>query len=132
MSETDKDCDDMDALQKLLSQDIQTLREWIEEVSQEIDSRKVLKHELMSRLLASVEDVQSLVYDISHWEPGYRPSVDGRRTGLEKECLALKREERLQEFNAWRDISILKRQLRELLKEYREALRRMDVIGYQV
>ena len=132
MSEPDRDDDAMSAFTQLLSQDIETLREWIEEVIQEIESRRKLRHDLISKLSDGVEKVQYLIDKIGHWEPGYKPSVDGRRTGLEVECLALRKEERLQELNAWRDISMLKRQLRELLKEYREALRRKDVLDYEV
>ena len=132
MHESGKDDDVMITFSKLLTQDVRTLREWIDEVSQEIESRRELKRGLVSKLLKGVEKVQYLIDEIEHWEPGYKPSVDGRRTGLEKEYLALKREERMQELNTWRDVSILKRQLRELLKEYREALRRKDVAGYEV
>ena len=132
MSESHKDDDVMSIFGKLVSQDIGTLKEWIEEVSQEIESRRELRHRLVSKLSDGVEKVQSLINEIEHWEPGYKPSVNGRRTNLEVECLSLKKEERLQELNAWRDISMLKRQLRELLKEYREALRRKDMLGYEV
>lgn len=130
MSPPDEDA--MDTFQRLLSRDVEDVREWIEEVSQEIESRRELRHRLVSKLRDGVEKVQSLINEIEHWAPGYKPSVNGRRTSLEVECLSLKKEERLQELNAWRDISILRRQLRELLKEYREALRRKDVLGYEV
>ena len=132
MAGSERHDDVMSTLSKLMSQDVQTLKQWMDEVSREIESRKELKLELVSRLRDSVDEVQSLIDGIEHWEPGYRPSVDGRRTGLEKEFLSLGREERLQELNAWRDISILKRQLRELLKEYMEALRRRDMLDYEV
>ena len=121
MSRSNKDDDIMSTFGKLVSQDVQTLREWVEEVSREIESRRELRLELISSLSDGVEKVQYLINEIEHWEPGYKPSVDGRRTGLERECLSLEREGRLQELNSWRDISMLKRQLRELLKEYREA-----------
>jgi hypothetical protein len=132
MRESDKDEDAMSAFSRLVSRDAQTLREWVEEVSGEIESRRRLRRELISRLSDGVQGVQSLIDEIEHWTPGYKPSVDGRRTGLEREYLNLRREERLQELNAWRDISILKRQLRELLREYREALGRKDMIDYEV
>ena len=132
MSEADEESDVMGMFGRLVSQDIEALKEWIEEVSQEIETRKELKRELVSKLQDGVESVRSLVDEVEHWEPGYKPSVNGRRTNLEKECLALKREERLQELNAWRDISMLRRQLRELLKEYKEALRRKDLVDYEV
>ena len=132
MSNSDKKEDIMDLFQGILSQDLETLKEWVEEVCQEIESRKELKRELVSKLQDGVESVRSLLDEIERWEPGYKPSVNGRRTNLEKERLALKREERLQELNAWRDISMLRRQLRELLKEYREALRRKDLVDYEV
>ena len=132
MSEADEDSDVMGMFGRLVSQDIEILKEWIEDVCQEIEARKELKQALVSKLQDGVESVRSLVDEIEHWEPGYKPSVNGRRTNLEKECLALKREERLQELNAWRDISMLKRQLRELVKEYKEALRRKDMVDYEV
>lgn len=132
MPESHKDGDVMSIFGKLVSQDLETLKEWIEEVSQEIDSRRELKRELVSKLSDGAEKVHSLINEIEHWAPGYKPSVNGRRTNLEKECLSLKKEERVQELNAWRDISILKRQLRELVKEYREALRRRDMVDYEV
>ena len=125
---TRKEKDVMSTFSELVSQDVQTLREWVEEVSREIEARGELRLKLVSNLRDGVGKVQSLIDGIEHWEPGYRSSIDGRRTGLEKEYLNLKREERLQELNAWRDISMLKRQLRELLKEYREALGRKDII----
>ena len=128
----DKDSDVMDTFRRLVSQDTDGLREWIDQVSQEIESREQLKHKLISKVRNGVENARSLVDEIQHWEPGYKPSVNGRRTNLEKECLALRREERLQELNAWRDVSVLKRQLRELLKEYKEAIRRKDMLDYEV
>ncbi len=132
MSETGRDDDVVGAFSKLVSQDVRMLREWIEEVSHEIESRRELRCGLVSKLKDGARQVQSLIDEIEHWEPGYRPSVNGRRTGLDREYLALKREERLQELNAWKDVSILKRQLRELLKEYSEALRRRDMLDYEV
>jgi hypothetical protein len=132
MRESEKKEDAMSAFSRLVSQDVRTLREWVEEVSGEIEARRELRRRLTRKLRDGVGKVQSLIDEIEHWEPGYRPSVDGRRTGLEREYLSLRREERLQELNAWRDISILKRQLRELLREYREALGRKDVIDNDV
>jgi len=132
MPESHKDDDVMSVFGKLVSRDIETLKEWIEEVCQEIESRRELRHKLVSKLSDGVEKVHSLINEIEHWEPGYKSSVNGRRTNLEVECLSLKKEERLQELNAWRDISILKRQLRELVKEYKEALRRKDMVDYEV
>ena len=128
----DEDSDVMDTFRRLVSQDTDGLREWIEEISQEIESRRELRQKLVSKLEDGMENVRALIDDIHHWEPGYKPSVNGRRTNLERECLALRREERLQELNAWRDISALKRQLRELLKEYKEAIRRKDMLDYEV
>jgi hypothetical protein len=132
MSESERDDDPINRFTRFLSHDVQALREWMEEVSQEIESRRKLRHDSISKLSDGVEKVQYLIDRIEHWEPGYKPSVDTRKTGLEKEYLSLKREERIQELNAWRDISVLKRQLRELLREYREAVGRKDMLDGEV
>lgn len=67
MSERDDDL--IDRFTRFLSQGVQTLREWIEEVSQEIESRRKPRCELISRPPDGVEKVQYLINEILHWEP---------------------------------------------------------------
>jgi hypothetical protein len=69
MPAPDRDNDAMSAFTRLLSQDIGTLREWVAEVIQEIESRKELRRELASKLEDGMEKVQLLIDEIDHWKP---------------------------------------------------------------
>ena len=53
------------------------------------------------------------------WQFGYKPSVDFRRTALERELLAVYRESRSEKQRAFSDIVGLKKERRKLLTEYK-------------
>lgn len=117
-----------DFLTKLIEDETTLLKQWISEIEEDIKKRKELRDSGVSSLKGSLEEIEEKLERIEHWEPGYKPSVNHMRMGLEKEKNLLKKEEKFQKISAWSEIEKLKKELRIILKEYEKAKRKEDII----
>lgn len=112
----------------ILFSDEELLRQCIEEVSKDIKSREELARKLLTKIEKNKTKVEPLLDEANTRAPGYKPSINGRRTNLEKMLLDLKKEERLQLLNLFRNKTLLKKELRELLLKYNETSKFKDIL----
>jgi len=100
------------------------LKEEIEKIIADAEQRKRLHKEMKEDLCADAKEIRRLLQEISLYAPGTKHSIDLRRIELEREMLGLRKESRMAGLSLWKDIVMLRRELREILFEY-QALKRM-------
>jgi hypothetical protein len=101
-----------------LSQRKKLLKERIEELIADINKREKLEEQMLEKADVESIDLEFLLDGVKQFSPGSYPSVDTRRTSLEREVLALKKAGWDERLRCWRDIVTLKKDLREALEEY--------------
>ena len=101
-----------------LSQRKKLLKERIEELVTDIRKREKLEEETLEKAGIEGEGLEFLLGQVRTWSLGNYPSVDMRRTNLEREILALKKVGWDERLRCWRDLVMLKKELREALEEY--------------
>ena len=100
------------------------LREEIEKINADVEERKRLHRETKEDICADAKEIKRLLQEISLYAPGTKHSIDLRRIELEREMLGLRKELRISGLSLWKDIVMLRRELREIIFEY-QALKRM-------
>jgi len=100
------------------------LREEIEKINADAEERKRLHKETKEDICADSKEIRRLLQEISLYSPGTKHSIDLRRIELEREMLGLRKESRIAGLSLWKDVVMLRRELREILFEY-QALKRM-------
>jgi hypothetical protein len=101
-----------------LSQRKKLLKERIEELVSDIHNREKLEEQMLEKADVETEGLEFLLGQVRTWGLGNYPSVDMRRTNLEREILTLKKAGWDEMLRCWRDVVMLKRELRETLEEY--------------
>jgi len=101
-----------------LSQRKKLLKERIEELIADIHKREKLEGEMLEKADVEGAGLEFLLGQVRTWSLGNYPSVDMRRTNLEREILALKKAGWDEQLRCWRDLVMLKKELREALEEY--------------
>jgi len=94
------------------------LKERIEELIADIRKREKLEGEMLEKAEIEGTGLEFLLGQVRTWSLGNYPSVDMRRTNLEREILALKKAGWDERLRCWRDLVMLKKELREALEEY--------------
>ena len=115
-------------LNEVFGKDASVLAEWIDEVKGDIDARQNLAAHLLQDLESRVIPIERELDRVSHWHPGYKPSADHRRSELEKQLEYVSGQQREHKLSLWRDIGALRKELRVLVREYRRAKRRQDLM----
>lgn len=121
----------IDIVDKMLTDDVELLKEWIEEIKSKIERRKALTRDMMDQLKLEIEKLEEIDQRISYWGPGYRSSIDHMRTDVGKQIGILKNEARNQEINFWRDTSALEKELRILTQAYTKAKTKKDLLDFK-
>jgi len=101
-----------------LSQRKKLLKERIEELTADIRKREKLEEQMLEKAGLETTGLEFVLGTVKDFSPGSYPSVDARRTNLEREILALKKAGWDEQLRCWRDIVALKKELREALEEY--------------
>jgi len=100
------------------------LKEEIEKINVDAEQRRRLHKEMKEDLCVDAKEIRRLLQEISLYSPGTKHSIDLRRIELEREMLGLRKESRMAGLSLWKDVVMLRRELREILFEY-QALKRM-------
>ena len=101
-----------------LSQRKKLLKERLEELIEDIHKRERLEGQMLEKADVEGAGLEFLLGQVRTWSLGNYPSVDMRRTNLEREILALKKAGWDEQLRCWRDMVMLKKELREALEEY--------------
>ena len=108
-----------DTLHGNLETRLRVLKQALQEIDTEIGFRAKVSDAFQLSLKESRREVSRLLMEIEHLAPGYKPSVDSRRTALERELLSLYREARAEKRQAFSDLMGLRREKRKLEMEYK-------------
>jgi hypothetical protein len=104
-----------------------TLSQDISQINDEIVSRKRLldrsQDDIDYQITKTASSLEKLVFRI-----GYNRAIDQKRNFLERELANLRRERRATRLRFWEDVVQLRRELRETAAQYRDALRKMNLI----
>lgn len=112
---------DLPGLGFALSERLDLLKARIDTLLREAAKRRKLHRFVQKAVKGELRELDHLLRDVKVWSLGVSPSVDGRRTNLEREAISLKKtawEERLRH---WRDLVWLEKELQEALERYRLA-----------
>ena len=84
----------------------------------DIHKREKLEEETLEKVDVENAGLEFLLGQVRTSSLGNYPSVDMRRTNLEREIIALKKAGWDERLRCWRDLVMLKKELREALEEY--------------
>lgn len=90
---------------RILSERLEFLRNAIEKIQQQIEARQKLSEGFQQQLSEEISSFEVFLREVrDSWRMGYNPSLDARRTHLERKLADLRHELRLNHLNSWRDI----------------------------
>ncbi|MCI0330711.1 MAG: hypothetical protein L0196_07140 [candidate division Zixibacteria bacterium] len=99
------------------------LNEFIEQLTNDIRSRRNLNKMFLKELNKEIRTIQDGIEELKHWTLGNSQVIETRRLALETELLRLSELKRTWLAGAWKDIQFLKRQLRHFQSEQRSLTR---------
>ena len=83
-----------------------------------ISERERLKYENMHKIDYESCQIKTRLFELDHWRRGFDPRLERTRVQIERELSALEREKRFEEVACWRDVTRLRSELREAVREY--------------
>ena len=104
-------------------------RQVIVETIAEIKTRQRLNSLFIQGIDSKIANMLHELDKLKHWSLGNNPSIETRRIHLEKEILQLEKEKRVNNLNCWRDLLLLKKDLREALGEYKTLMRFKEILS---
>ena len=117
-----------DPIASYFNEKLLTARQDIAQINDEIVSRKRLldrsQDDIDYQITKAATSLEQLIFRI-----GYNRAIDQKRNFLERELGNLRRERRATRLRFWEDVVQLRRELRETTASYRDALRKMSLIG---
>ena len=108
-------------LSSTLSERLDVLRERIESLQRQIAERGELHQAFQDAIRAELEELDHLLGHVRIWSLGVAPSVDGRRTNLERETIGLKKTGWEETLRHWRDIAWMEKELQDAVERYKLA-----------
>lgn len=106
------------ALSGTLGERMRLLRDAVSEIKTQMGQRKQIHTRLLKQVGRELFEMDLLLKDVRVWSLGENPSVDSRRTNLEREELSLKKIRWDEQLRRWRDLVALSKELREAMAEY--------------
>jgi hypothetical protein len=120
-----------DILKDILTDKLSFLIDIIAELKAQIAERQELKKRISDKLDQGHCLLQTYLYELDTWPRGANRSIEQRKIALEREIANLGKEMRSEKVACFRDITLLKRDLRQFQREYRNELRRVKMLGIQ-
>ena len=118
-----------DPLNAFLSGKLRIIEHTIRQITDEITKRELLQEITLDAIDNEMCRLRTALFATAPY--GDSPFTLGdprRRAALEKEIASLQAEKRSEETAAWKDIAGLKKELREVLREYLEERRKQQVM----
>ena len=104
-----------------LSERIELLQGRIQALQKDILKRGQLHRSIRRAVQDELTELSHLLREVKVWSLGVSPSVDGRRTNLEREAIALRKASWEERLRHWRDIVWLEKELQDALERYKLA-----------
>jgi hypothetical protein len=108
---------------------IERVTQAITETIFEMKNRQRLNESFIQGIDSKMANLLHELDELKHWSLGNNASIETRRIHLEKEVLQLEKEKRINNLNCWRDILLLKKDLREALGEYKTLTRFKKILS---
>lgn len=116
-------------LEEILTDKIAFLKEILGDIDRQMEGRESLRKTIQEKIEHGVAFLDTKLLEVDTWAVGKNQTIDMRRSRIEREVEALKREKREEARECWRDVALLKKERRQFYHEYRNALRRMKVLS---
>jgi len=113
---------------EFLGERLATAGQRIAELNQETRSRVDLQDYFIGQLDYQIGEAAFSLSQLRSWGVGYNTGVDVKRNWLERQLKELRKERRDAELRTWEDVIQLRRELREVLEEYRDLRRRYALL----
>ena len=117
-----------DPLDRFFESKRRILAKSVEDVVSLIEERKTIKYDNFEKIDYDSCCVQTKLYELDHWPPESKSTVERKRSAFEKELLNFEREKRMEEVACWRDVARMRGDLRELMFHVEEEKRRQSLI----
>ncbi len=104
----------------------------VEHILSQIYERENLTSEHKYQIDIESCRAKTRLFEVDDWLPGLNQNVDKVRSNAEKDLAGMEREKRMEETACWRDVSRLREQLQETMKEWSEEKRRHNLISGQL
>ena len=117
-----KDSETKDFIDELAETGMVSLKEAIEEITEQIKFRESLHKEMLHNL----EELKSSINNMAAAIASHDPKVEAEFKKKLIEAEEMKIQEKL---NCFRDIAMLKKELREWIREFRDKEKRADLFG---
>jgi len=101
----------------------------VEDILGSIYERISLKYENLQQLEYQSIRLGSRLLELNNCNWGMNPQIERVRIGLEHEILATATEQRNEEVECWKDVTRLKTELRETLREFSQEKQKSALIG---
>ncbi|MDA2925106.1 hypothetical protein MYX65_10750 [Acidobacteria bacterium AH-259-L09] len=111
-----------------MEEKVRSLAENLEQIEKEIRKRQQLSKNLIYQIYEHYCLLKSKLLGLYFWEPGANPSIEVRRSALEKQLDTLKQEVRKEQTQCWQDLSNLKKEFRNWFKQYCDLVQRVKLI----
>lgn len=118
-----------DPLDAFVSGKLRIIEHAIQQITDEIQKRELLQDVMIDAIDNQMCELKTALMAVAPW--GDAPSTIGdprRRASLEKEIASLDAEKRRETTAAWKDIAGLKKELREVFREYLEERRKQQAM----
>jgi hypothetical protein len=118
-----------DPLERFMSARKRFLGHSVQDMLELVYERETLKYENILRMIYESAHIGSHLLELGDWQVGAFKDIDKTRSQLEKEIANLEKERRMEEVSCWRDITRLKSELRETLKEFNHEKEKEGLLG---
>ena len=98
-----------------------------------IYEREQLKYDNLRKIDYDSAKQKTRLFEIDSWRTGANPQIDKTRAQIDRELLSFEREKRFEDVACWRDITRLRGELREAVREFSQEKRKESLLGgYEV
>lgn len=110
------------------SEKLSSLKATIDQISEEITTRHEFTDSFLYQIDYQIRECAFSLAEFNSWGVGYNTGVDKKRNHLERMLNDLRKERRATELRCWEDIVALRKDMREALTEYKEIVRRGEML----
>jgi hypothetical protein len=101
----------------------------VEDILGSMYERVSLKYENLHQLDYQACQLKTRLMDLQQWRWGLNPQMERVRIGIEHEILETDSEKRREEVECWRDVTRIKTDLRDALREFSQEKQKSALLG---
>ena len=101
----------------------------VEDILGSMYERVSLKYENLHQLDYQAVQLKTRLMDLQQWRWGLNPQMERVRIGIEHEILETDSEKRREEVECWRDVTRIKTDLRDALREFSQEKQKGALLG---